>query len=170
MREMIELSKKKKGCVNMGVVFIASLFEMMDLQCKVYFNRDNMPSDKLVMNHSDVGIFPEDNIIFINIENIDDPTQFYFLLSKCAYELKHNKNVPLVEMNKRSDIFANYIIGLVFGAQIVLDKYEETERILVEIENEYPFQKVQPIIEQVEYEMEMLSEYDEEDSNTTLVS
>ena len=53
-----------------------------------------MPSDKLVMNHSDVGIFPEDNIIFINIENIDDPTQFYFLLSKCAYELKHNKNVP----------------------------------------------------------------------------
>ena len=161
MREMIELSKKKKGCVNMGVVFIASLFEMMDLQCKVYFDRDNMPSDKLVMNHSDVGIFPEDNIIFINIENIDDPTQFYFLLSKCAYELKHNKNVPLVEMNKRSDIFANYIIGLVFG--------EETERILVEIEDEYPFQKVQPIIEQVEYEMEMLSEYDDED-DITLVS
>ena len=50
---------------------------------------------------------------------------------------------PLVEMNKRSDIFANYIIGLVFGAQIVLDKDEETERILVEIEDEYPFQKVQ---------------------------
>lgn len=151
-----------------SLAFMQGILELLNQDCRIYFDKENMPYPHFKENSSIAAIFPEDNIVFVDAKATTNPLDFYILISINLYDLKQAKeNVSLLERSLYSRAFAQYIIQTVMEINIEDNQTDEFRQAVSSLSLQYPKEKIHEVMvqfyEDIERIGEMLSYNDEDD-------
>lgn len=142
-----------------SLAFIQGLLELLDMDCRICFDKESIPYPHFSENSSISAIFPEDNIVFIDKDAISSPMEFYIIISVNLYDLKLAKNnMSVMDRMLYSRAFADYIIMTVLEIEIEDDKSNDFAQIINLIRQQYPKELVHKAMKQFYDDNERINE------------
>lgn len=119
--------------------FILALMNLLEVDCKVYLKKEDVPLPNFQNNESIAAVFPNEGFIFLDVDVISDIEEFYILLCHSLFEIKFSgSSLDILEKSQLCDAFVYHIMKVVFGLQIDLEQTESFVQSLSKINEQYP--------------------------------
>lgn len=131
------------------IELVEALYKLLNLEdIKLYLDKEEVPVKNFEENRSIGAVYPKDGIVFLDIYEIHDKIEFFTILCSLLYQIKLNKSkVTIYEQSKYCDAFTYYIMNIIFGYEVSINKDEFFEDAFEHIQKEYPKDMIIKIIQ-----------------------